>query len=128
MVGAKETAISLADAGVDVIATMGDGVVLGTIAGCKEKGIYVMGNGADISALAPELVLTSGVWHWDAVYEQWIEDYRAGIKGGQTYWADMANKGLELAPFNAVVAEDVIETIKELEQKIIAGEIETGGP
>lgn len=126
--GAKETAISLANAGVDVIATMGDGVVLGTIAGCKEKKVFCLGNGADARELAPELVLTSGVWHWDAVYEQWIEDYKAGIKGGKTYWADLANRGLALADFNAAVPEDVIALLNEIKDKIIAGEIETGGP
>ncbi|MEM3522720.1 MAG: BMP family protein [Candidatus Bathyarchaeia archaeon] len=127
--GAKETAISMANAGVDVIATMGDGVQLGAILGCKEKGVYIIGSATDISTLAPDLVLTSGMWYWDAVIEEWINDYKAGILGGKAYWADLKNGGLRVKlPLNPVVPEDVQKEFLELQEKIIKGEIDTGGP
>jgi basic membrane protein A len=127
--GAKETAISMANAGVDVIATMGDGVQLGAILGCKEKGVYIIGSATDVSKLAPDLVLTSGMWYWDAVIEQWINDYKAGILGGKAYWADLKNGGLKVKlPLNPVVPEDVQKEFLEIQEKIIKGEIDTGGP
>jgi len=125
---ARETVVGLAAQGVDVVAFMGDGTSLGALAGCQEAGIYCMGNGTDLSQQAPELILTSGVWQWDAVWEQIIADYRGGVFGMQQYWADMANGGLALTALNSVVPEEVATELAAIQEQITAGELETGGP
>lgn len=125
---AREVVVGLAAQGVDVLAFMGDGTSLGALRGCIEAGIYCMGNGTDLSQQAPELILTSGVWQWDAVWEQIIRDYGEGVFGMQQYWADMANGGLALTALNSVVPEEVATELAALADQIIAGTLETGGP
>jgi basic membrane protein A len=125
---ARETVVGLKAQDVDVVAFMGDGTSLGALAGCQEAEIWCMGNGADLTQQAPELILTNGVWQWDAVWEKIIEDYNNGVKGMQTYWADMANGGLTLATLNFAVPEEVSTEIATLQEQIISGELETGGP
>jgi basic membrane protein A len=125
---ARETVVGLASQGVDVVAFMGDGTSLGALAGCQEAGIYCMGNGTDITQQAPELILTSGVWQWDAVWEQIIADYHEGTRGMQQYWADMANGGLALTALNSAVPEEVATELAAIQEQIIAGTLETGGP
>jgi basic membrane protein A len=125
---ARETVVTLAGQGVDVLAFMGDGTSLGALAGCREAGIYCMGNGTDVTQQAPELILTSGVWQWDAVWQQILQDYRAGTRGMQQYWADMADGGLALTPLSSVVPEEVATELATLQEQIIAGTLETGGP
>jgi basic membrane protein A len=125
---ARETVVGLAAQGVDVVAFMGDGTSLGALAGCQEAGIYCMGNGTDLTQQAPELILTSGVWQWDAVWEQIIADYVAGTRGMQQYWADMANGGLALTALNSAVPEEVATELAAIQEQIIAGTLETGGP
>ena len=126
--GARETVVGLAAQDVDVVAFMGDGTSLGALAGCKESGIWCMANGTDLTQEAPELILTTGVWQWDAVWEQIIDDYKAGTKGMQAYWADMANGGLALTVLNSAVPEEVATEIAALQDQIISGTLETGGP
>lgn len=126
--GARETVVGLAAQDVDVVAFMGDGTSLGALAGCKEAGIWCMANGTDLTQEAPELILTTGVWQWDAVWEQIIDDYEAGTKGMQAYWADMANGGLALTALNSAVPEEVATEIAALQDQIISGTLETGGP
>jgi len=125
---ARETVVGLAAAGADVVAFMGDGTSLGALAGCQEAEIFCMGNGTDLSQQAPELILTSGVWQWDAVWELIINDYRNGVFGMQQYWADMANGGLALTALNAAVPEEVGTELATIQEQVIAGELETGGP
>ncbi len=126
--GARETVVGLAAQGVDVVAFMGDGTSLGALAGCQESKIWCMGNGTDLTQQAPELILTNGVWQWDAVWEQIIDDYKAGTKGMQAYWADMANGGLALTVLNSAVPEEVATELATLQEQIISGTLETGGP
>lgn len=126
--GARETVVGLAAQGVDVVAFMGDGTSLGALGGCQQAGIWCMGNGTDLSQQAPELILTTGVWQWDAVWEKILDDYNAGTKGMQAYWADMANGGLALTALNSAVPEEVATEIATLQEQIKSGSLETGGP
>jgi basic membrane protein A len=126
--GARETVVGLAAQDVDVVAFMGDGTSLGALAGCQEAGIWCMGNGTDLTQQAPELILTTGVWQWDAVWEKILDDYNAGTKGMQAYWADMANGGLALTVLNSAVPEEVATEIATLQEQIVSGTLETGGP
>ena len=126
---AKQAAAAMASQGVDVIATMGDGVVLGTIQGAIDANVFLIGNGIDITTApvkgAEKLVLASGSWRWDAIFEQWFNDVSAGKRGGMLYWATMQNGGLKIDGPSTVVPSDVANGVKDLVQKVAGGQITT---
>ena len=126
--GARETVIGMAAQGVDVVAFMGDGTSLGALNGCREAGIWCMSNQTDMTREAPEQMLVSAVWQWDAIWQQVVMDYRDGIRGMQAYHADMANGGLSLTPLNSAVPEEVAAEIAAIQEQIIAGTLQTSNP
>ncbi len=126
---AKQAAAAMAAQGVDVIATMGDGVVLGTIQGAIDSKVFLIGNGVDITSApvsgAEKLILASGSWHWDAIFEQWFIDVQSGKPGDQEYWSDMKNGGLKIDGPSSIVPTDVSNGVKDLVQKMTDGAIST---
>lgn len=124
--GAKETAISMAEAGVDVISAMGDGVTLGTIEGAKAAEIWYIGNGADTRTLAPVEHLVVGIYAWEAIIEEAIADIEAGTFGKKTYWGTLANGGLLITDYSPSVPEDVVSELESVKAAILAGEIVVG--
>lgn len=126
---AKEAVAAMASENVDVIATMGDGVVLGTIQGAIDANVFLIGNGIDITTApvkgAEKLVLGSGSWRWDAIFEEWFGDVSADKRGGMQYWATMENGGLKIDGPSPIVPSDVANGVKDLVQKIAAGQIAT---
>lgn len=125
---AKQAASAMAATGVDVVATMGDGVVLGTIQGAIDSNIYLIGNGVDIATApvsgAEKLVLGSGSWRWDKVFEQWYNDWK-NKQPSKLYWATMENGGLGIDGPTSVVPEQVKNDVNSLVQKMVAGQIPT---
>jgi basic membrane protein A len=126
--GAKADAELMASQNVDVIATMGDGVVLGTIEGAIEKNVTLIGNGVDIANNPPvgaeKLVIASGSWKWDAVFAQWISDVGSG-KGNGKYWAGFENGGLEVELNNNNVPANVRQEVLNIEAQVKSGQIQT---
>ncbi|MGA3404499.1 MAG: BMP family protein [Candidatus Bathyarchaeia archaeon] len=125
--GAKADAELMANQGVDIIATMGDGVVLGTIEGAIEKNVTLIGNGVDIADNPPvgaeKLVIGSGSWKWDAVFANWVNDVNAGKRNGK-YWAGFENGGLEIELNNNVPAS-VQQKVLSIEGQVKSGQIKT---
>jgi basic membrane protein A len=126
--GAKADAELMASQGVDVIATMGDGVVLGTIEGAIEKNVSLIGNGVDIADNPPvggeKLVLGSGSWKWDAVIKQWVSDASNG-HGNNKYWANIQNGGLEIEINKYNVPANVQQDLSDIITKVQNGNIQT---
>jgi basic membrane protein A and related proteins len=126
--GAKADAELMATQGVDVIATMGDGVVLGTIEGAIDKNVSLIGNGVDIADNPPvgaeRLVLGSGSWKWDHVFSQWINDANSGKRNGK-YWADMNNAGLEIEINQNNVPAAVQQEVATIIDQVKSGQIQT---
>ena len=126
--GAKADADLMASQGVDVIATMGDGVVLGTIEGAIDKNVSLIGNGVDIADNPPvgaeKLVLGSGSWKWDVVMNAWLSDVAAGKRNGK-YWASMQNGGLALEINKNNVPASVQQQIATIESQVKSGQIQT---
>ncbi len=126
---AKQAAAAMASQGVDVIATMGDGVVLGTIQGAIDANVFLIGNGVDITTApvrgAEKLVLASGSWRWDAIFSEWFTDVQAGSMGGRQYWATMQNGGLKIDGPSQIVPANTRNEISDLVQKVSAGQIAT---
>ncbi|MGD0175288.1 MAG: BMP family ABC transporter substrate-binding protein [Candidatus Bathyarchaeia archaeon] len=126
--GAKSDAELMASQGVDVIATMGDGVVLGTIEGAIEKNVSLIGNGVDIADNPPvggeKLVLGSGSWKWDAVMKQWLADVAAGKTNGK-YWANLQTGGLEIELNKDNVPAAVQQQVMSVASQVQGGQIQT---
>jgi basic membrane protein A len=126
--GAKADADLMASQGVDVIATMGDGVVLGTIEGAIDKNVSLIGNGVDIADSPPvgaeKLVLGSGSWKWDVVMNAWLKDVAAGKRNGK-YWADMQNGGLSIEINQGNVPAAVQTKIASIVDQVKSGQIQT---
>jgi basic membrane lipoprotein Med (substrate-binding protein (PBP1-ABC) superfamily) len=126
--GAKSDAELMASQGADVIATMGDGVVLGTIEGAIEKNVYLIGNGVDIADNPPvgaeKLVLGSGSWKWDAVMKQWLADVAAGKSNGK-YWANLQTGGLEIELNTNNVPAAVQQEVMTIASQVQSGQIQT---
>jgi basic membrane protein A and related proteins len=126
--GAKSDAELMASQGADVIATMGDGVVLGTIEGAIEKNVYLIGNGVDIADNPPvgaeKLVLGSGSWKWDAVMKQWLSDVAAGKTNGK-YWANLQTGGLEIELNTNNVPAAVQQEVMGIASQVQSGQIQT---
>ena len=131
-VGAKEAAVAMYDAGVDVIWHSGDGIGLGVVQAAKEKDAICLGNVADQNSLAADNVMTGVVYKWDAVIESIFEDIRNGNFYGREdddkyYWITAENEGLVYAPIvdtKGVLTEDELAQIEETYQKLVNGEIE----
>jgi basic membrane protein A len=126
--GAKADAELMASQGIDVIATMGDGVVLGTIEGAIDKNVSLIGNGVDIANNPPigaeKLVLGSGSWKWNAVFTQWLSDVAGGKRNGK-YWAGFDNAGLEVELNANNVPAAVVTKIQSIEAQVKSGQIQT---
>lgn len=129
--GAKEAAIGMYDAGVDVIWHSGDGIGLGVVQAAAEKDMYCLGNVADQTSLAPEDVLSGVVYQWDAVIEKIFEDirndeFRGREEADRFYWINAANGGLNYAPINdtkGYLTEDDLAVIEDTWAKLVSGEI-----
>jgi basic membrane protein A len=126
--GAKAYAELMANQGVDIIATMGDGVVLGTIEGAIEKNVTLIGNGVDIADNPPvgaeKLVIGSGSWKWDAVFANWVNDVNTGKRNGK-YWAGFENGGLEIELNNNNVPAAIQQQVLTIEGQVKSGQIKT---
>jgi len=122
---AKEAAIAQIEAGADVIFAERFGV----FEACREHGVLAFGNMVDQHELAPEVVVTGPVWSMYPTIRYSIDAVRNGEWKAQDLreWSMMAKGGASLAPFhefeNKLPAE-VIQEVRELENKILNGEFE----
>lgn len=116
---AKEGAISMYDAGADIIWHSGDGIGLGVVDAAKEKNKLCLGNVADQNVLAPENVLSGVVYNWETVITEIIEDVMDGSfmeTEDKFYWITAANNGLKYAPYyglDSSVPDDVKQKVAD---------------
>jgi basic membrane protein A and related proteins len=97
---AKEAATSMYTSGVDAIWHSGDGIGIGVVEAAKEQNQLVMANEVDESVLAPDNVVTSVVYNWDAAFTQMINDVKnKTTKPNNVYMITFANGGITLAPY-----------------------------
>lgn len=126
--GAKADAELMASQGVDVIAVMGDGVVLGAIEGAIDKNVKLIGNGIDIANNPPvgaeNLTIGSGSWKWDKVMTAWLADVAAG-KHNNKYWANLQNGGLEIELSKSNVPSGIQQEVLGVATKVKNGDINT---
>ncbi len=104
---AKEAALAQIDtAGVDFFIGCGEGPTLGTIEAAKEAGIYTTGYVGDMSALGPDVVLSSVVWNMDSIYDAISVDTAAGSFDNPYYQFGVAAGALDIV-INEALAESI---------------------
>lgn len=119
----KELASSLYSRGVDVIFQSANQTGLGVFEAAKEAGKYAIGVDVDQSELAPDNIIASCLLdHGFATYDSISKAYQGDFTNEQVYYG--LQEGSPVAAINEkIVPEDVQQKIKEIEEKIISGEI-----
>ena len=116
---AKEGAISMYDAGADIIWHSGDGIGLGVVDAGKEKKKFVLGNVADQNVLAPDNVLSGIVYNWKPVLKQIVDDILNNNfenRNDKYYWLTVANGGITVGSFHGLESKVPAEVKAKIEQ------------
>lgn len=117
---ASEAATSHISAGADVL-TGSAQMVLGAISKAEEARALWFGTQSNQSSLAPSIVVSSQVYHWEVALHEMIGLIQSGTLGGSTFMADLSNGGevIEFNPEYALSAE-----VKDLADSTIQGIID----
>lgn len=109
--------------GADIVFHAAGATGLGVIEACQEDGVYAIGVDSDQSSIAPETVITSAMKRVDnAVYDSVESLIKDELEGGiKTY--DLSVGGVDIAPTQDLLPDDVIAAVEEVKQKIIDGEV-----
>lgn len=113
--------------GADIIFAAAGASGLGAIEACQEAGIYAIGVDSDQSSIAPETIITSAMKRVDtAVYDTVEQLVQGNLTGGvETY--DLNAAGVDIAPTQDLLPDDVIAAVDEIKQQITSGEIVVPG-
>ena len=109
--------------GADIVFQAAGATGLGVIEACQEAGVYAIGVDSDQSSIAPKTVLTSAMKRVDnAVYDAVQELIDDKLEGGvQTF--DLAAGGVDIAPSQDLISDDVSKAVDEVKEKIISGDV-----
>ena len=109
--------------GADVVYHAAGGTGAGVITGCQENGIYAIGVDADQSYLAPETVITSAMKRVDIAAQDISKAVKEGtFKGGITMY-DINNGGVDVAPTQDLLTEDMIAAVEAAKAALQDGSI-----
>ncbi len=117
----KQAAMSLLDAGADVIAQHQD--TPGPMQAAEEKGKFGVGYNTDMSKMAPKAVLTSAVWNWGPYYVKVIDAVKKGTWKSEQYWGHMNDGIADIVPFGPMVQDDTKKLVDAAKAKIVKGEL-----
>jgi len=111
--------------GADIVYHAAGGVGDGVIEAAKEQNKYAIGVDKDQSSLAPDNVITSAMKRVDnAIYNVTKNLVDGAYPGGTNVIFGLKEGGVGIAPTsNKHVPAEILEEVKMLEGKIIAGEI-----
>lgn len=120
VVKASEAASTFVSEGADVM-TGTSQMVVGATSIAKENNVLWFGTQSNQSALSPEIVVASQVYHWEVVLKEMIAEIQSGTLGGKTFTINLANGGevIEYNPDYTLPAET-----KALGEKTVKGIID----
>lgn len=122
----REAAMSLIDAGADVIAHETDSPAPHQVA--QERGVFSVGKNSDMSKFAPKAFLTGTVWKWGTYYVRVLEEIKKGTWKPEAYWGHIGEGIFEMAPYGESVPQEVAKIVDEYGQKLTKGENIFQGP
>jgi len=118
---AKETVLSMADQGVDVVYYYVDNAMVGIHEAAREKNIMLIGSIFDQHDLAPDLMLTSTIQDISTAIFQAAQQAKAGeLKGGEVLFG-LDSGAIKLGQFASFVPADVQEAAEQAKNDIISG-------
>jgi basic membrane protein A len=115
----QQAAISLLDAGVDVLATYQDSPA--GIQAAAERNAWGIGNDSDMSRYVPETYITNPVWNFAPFYSRVIESVMNGTWKAESYVGNLADGMVDIAPFGKNVPQDVRDLVEQKKKEIIEG-------
>ena len=117
-----QAAQSLLDAGVDAIGMHQDTPATGQAAAAADA--KWTGYHTDRQEEAPEAWLTATTWDWTPYYTETVQMALDGTWEPRSYYGDMADGTVNLAPFGESVSEEARADIEARKQEIIDGTFE----
>ena len=109
--------------GADIVFHAAGGTGLGVIEACQEAGVYAIGVDSDQSSIAPNTISTSAMKRVDnAVYDA-VESLIAGTMESGIHTYDLSVGGVDIAPTQDLLTDEVIAAVEEVKTKIINGEV-----
>ncbi|CAN5646571.1 BMP family ABC transporter substrate-binding protein [soil metagenome] len=118
----KAAAESLIDAGADILTQDVDSPATGQVAG--PAGAGWVGYNSDASEFAPEAWITAPIWHWEVYYIDRIQAVLDGTWESQSYYGDMSDGIVGLAPFGDSVSDKTIAKVEEVQAQIENDELD----
>lgn len=119
----KTNATTAITNGADIIFHAAGATGLGVIEACQEAGVKAIGVDSDQSSIAPDTIITSAMKRVDnAVYDT-VEQLLDGSLEGGIHTYDLAVGGVDIAPTQDLLPDEVINAVADVKQKIIDGEI-----
>ena len=122
-----DAARALLDQGVDVITQHTDGpAALQVLEEAIKQGKPVIGGfgqGADMSAFAPEAHLTAIIDNWGPYYTKTVKDVLDGTWEESNFWGGIADGEVVIGPYNDKIPADVVEAAEAVKAGIVAGSI-----
>jgi len=110
---------TLLDKGADVIAMHQDSPAPGQAA--AEVGAFWVGYNTDRIDFAPNAWLTAPIWDWAPFYLQTVQQVIDGTWVSESYYGNMADGMVGLAPFGPSVSDDTKALIEERTAAIVDG-------
>ncbi len=123
----KEAAKALLDKGCDIIAQHQD--TTGPQIAAEERGVFAIGYNTDSSEQVPDAFLTAPMWNWGPYYADQVKKVMDGEWVAESYYGNMKDGIVELAPLTDLVAEGTQEAVDEAKAAIMDGSLQVfGGP
>ncbi len=119
----KEAALNQIEQGADVVFNVAGGCGLGVLTAAKDKGVWGIGVDSDQSFIGAQ-VLTSARKKVDVAVFEAIKSAKAGEfeKGTRTF--ELSNEGVGFGKVASSIPQEMVDKVKEQQQKILDGEIE----
>ena len=123
---AAEAAAAHIDAGADILTGTAQ-MVVGAVGVASENDALWFGTQSNQTALEPDLVVASQVYHWEVALRQILDGIEQGTLGGSSYSIDLANSGI-IVEYNPgfLLPTEVRDTADSTVAGIISGTISTG--
>jgi len=118
----KEGANSMLDSGIQCLGYHGSTTAV--MQAAAEHNGYGTGFHIDMKSFAPTAVLTSFIWNWTPIYNEYLQNIANGTWTNATMFKGMESGCAAITPFNAdIMSADIIADCEAVAQKVIDGDI-----